>query len=78
LTEEQQFVELNLGTYANPQCIKVNAQLSKEKTKELQTLLKEFKYVFVWTLKDLKGKSQELVEHIIKDTSIPPTHQTRY
>jgi hypothetical protein len=40
---------------ANPRCIKVNAQLTKEKIKELQTLFKEFKYVFAWTYKDLKG-----------------------
>ncbi len=31
---EKQLVKLNLGTKANPQCIKVNAQLTKEKTKE--------------------------------------------
>jgi hypothetical protein len=46
LIEEQQFVKLNLGTKANPQCIKVNAQLIKEKIEELQTLLKEFEDVF--------------------------------
>jgi hypothetical protein len=40
---------LNLGIKANPQCIKVNAHLIKEKTKELQTLFKEFKDVFAWT-----------------------------
>jgi len=40
-------------------------------------LLKEFKYVFAWTYKDLKGIPPKLVEHIIElDTSIPPTHQT--
>jgi hypothetical protein len=37
---------LNLGIKANPWCIKINAQLTKEKTEELQILLKEFKYVF--------------------------------
>jgi hypothetical protein len=35
LIEEQQLVEMNLGTKANPQYIKVNSQLTKEKTKEL-------------------------------------------
>jgi hypothetical protein len=29
--------------------------LTKEKTKELQMFLKEFKDVFAWTYKDLKG-----------------------
>jgi len=34
-TKEQQLVKLNLGTKSNPQCIKVNAQLIKEKIEEL-------------------------------------------
>jgi hypothetical protein len=46
---------LNLGIEANPQYIKINAKLTKEKTKELQMLFKEFKYVFVWIYKDMKG-----------------------
>ncbi len=67
---------MNLGIKANPQCVKVSAHLIKEKTKELQTLLKEFKYVFAWTYKDLNGIPLELVQHIIElDTSIPPTKQ---
>jgi len=77
--EEQQLVKLNLGTKANPQYIKVNAQLAKEKIKELQMLLKEFKDAFTWTYKDLKGILPELAQHIIElDTLIPPAHQARY
>ncbi len=42
-------------------------------------LLKEFKDVFAWTYKDMKGILPELVQHKIElDTSIPPAHQTRY
>ncbi len=53
--------------------------MTKEKTKELWMLLKEFKDVFAWTYKDLKGIPFKLVQHIIElDTSIPPTHQARY
>ncbi len=70
---------MNLGIEANPQCIKVNAHLIKEKTKEFKTLLKEFKDVFAWTYKDVKGMFPKLVQHIIElNTSIPPTHQARY
>ncbi len=70
---------MNLGTKANPQYIKVNSQLTKEKTKKLQMLFKEFKDVFAWTYKDLKGIPPELVQHIIEcDASIPSTHQARY
>jgi hypothetical protein len=40
--------------------------------------LKEFKYVFAWTYKDLKNIPLELAQHIIElDTSIPITHQAR-
>ncbi len=46
LIEEQQLVNLNLGTKANPQYIKVNSQLTKEKIEEFQMLFKEFKDVF--------------------------------
>jgi hypothetical protein len=45
-TLTEQLVKLNLGTKVNPQYIKVNSQLTKEKTEELQMLLKEFKDVF--------------------------------
>jgi hypothetical protein len=42
-------------------------------------LLKEFKDVFSWTYKDLKGILPKLAQHIIElDTSIPLAHQPRY
>jgi hypothetical protein len=67
---------LNLGTEANAWYIKINARLTKEKTKELHMLLKEFKYVFTWTYKDLKGRLPKLVQHRIKfDIS---TNTSRY
>ncbi len=70
---------MNMGTQANLQCIKVNAQLTKETTKEFQTLLKEFKDVFTTTYKDLKGIPPKLAQHIIElNTSIPLAHQGRY
>jgi len=59
---EKQLVKLKFGTKTNPQCIKINAQLIKEKFEELQNLLKEFKDVFAWTYKDVKGIPLELVE----------------
>jgi hypothetical protein len=59
LVEEQ--LKLNLGIKANPQYIKVNPQLTKEKTKELQMLLKELKDVFAWTYKGVKCIPPKLV-----------------
>ncbi len=79
MIEKQQLVKLNLGTKANPQYIKVNAQLAKEKIEELQMLLKEFKDAFTWTYKDLKGILPKLAQHIIElDTLVPLAHQARY
>jgi len=44
-----------------------------------KTVLKEFKNVFAWTYKDLKGISPELAQHKIElDTIVPLTHQTKY
>jgi hypothetical protein len=41
-------------------------------------LFKEFKDVFAWTYKDIKGIPPELAQHIIElDTTIPPTHQAK-
>ncbi len=46
---------------------------------ELEQLLKEFKDVFAWTYKDLKGIPVELAQHMIKlDITIPLAHQARY
>ncbi len=39
----------------------------------------EYKDMFAWTYKDLKGIALELAQHCIElDTSIPPAHQARY
>ncbi len=78
LTQDQQLMKLNLGSDAKPQ-LKINAQLETSKVLELKQLLKEFKDVFTWTYKDLKGIPLELAEHKIElDTTIPLTHQARY
>jgi hypothetical protein len=53
--------------------------LEISKVLELEQLLKEFKDVFTWTDKDLKGIPPELAQHKIElDTTISPTHQARY
>jgi hypothetical protein len=45
----------------------------------MEQLLKEYKNVFAWTYKDLKGIPPELAQHKIElDTTIPPTHQVKY
>jgi hypothetical protein len=37
--------------------------LTKEKIEELHILVKEFKDVFAWTYKDLKGIPPKLIQH---------------
>ncbi len=46
---------------------------------EVEKLLKEFKDVFAWTYKDLKGIPLKLAQHTIElDTTIPLAHHAKY
>jgi hypothetical protein len=55
--------------------VKINAKLETCKVLELEQLLKEFKDVFAWTYKDLKGTPPKLAQHIIElDIIIPSAH----
>jgi hypothetical protein len=72
-------MKINLGVDVEPQLVKINAQLETHKVFEVEQLLKEFKDVFAWTYKDLKGIPLKLPQHIMElDITIPPTHQVRY
>ncbi len=72
-------MKFNMGTDVEPQMVKTNAQLEIGKVLEVEQIFKEFKDVFAWTYKDLKGIPLELTQHIIElDTTIPLAHQARY
>jgi hypothetical protein len=72
-------MKLNLGINAKSQMMKLNAQLETCKVLEVEQLLKEFKDVFAYTYKDLKGIPLELAQHKIElDVVIPPTNQAKY
>jgi len=59
--------------------VKINAHLEISKMLEVEQLLKEFKYVFAWTYKALKGIPPKLAQHKIElDTTIPLAHQPKY
>jgi hypothetical protein len=59
--------------------VKINAYLETCKVLEVEQLLKEFKDVFAWTYKDLKGIPLEIAQHIIElDTTIPLARLARY
>ncbi len=71
--------KVNLGTKENVQQVKVNPTLEPVVIDQLIELLKEFKNVFAWTYKDLKGIPLEIAQHHIElNTTVPPTHQVRY
>jgi hypothetical protein len=72
-------MKLNLGTNLESQIVKINAQLEIIRMLEVEQLLKEFKDVFAWTYKDLKRIPPKLAQHKIElDTTIRPTHRTKY
>jgi hypothetical protein len=64
-----------LGFEENLQQVKINVDLEFVVSYQLIELLKEFKDIFAWTYKNLKGIPPEKAQHWIElDTSIPPTH----
>jgi hypothetical protein len=72
-------MKFNLGTDVEPQMMKVNAQLEISKVLEMEQLLKEFKDVFSWTYKDLKGIPPKLAQHKIElNITLLPTHEAKY
>jgi len=79
LIKNQQLMKLNLGIDAKSQMVKINAYLEIGKVLEVEQMLKEFKDVFAWTYKDLKGIRPKLAPQKIElDITIPSAHQARY
>ncbi len=59
--------------------MKVNVLFELVVIEQLIELLKEFKDIFAWTYKDMKGIPLQIVQCKIEfDTTIPPTHQIRH
>jgi hypothetical protein len=64
-----------LGIIKKFQTIKVNVQLIEKNLNSLKKFLLEYKDLFAWTYKDLKGIPPKLAQHRIElDTSIPLAH----
>ena len=79
LPESEQLRKINLGTEEEPQYLKINAAISPEQAIEAEALFREFKDVFAWTYKDLKGIPPSIAQHRIElEKDIPPSHQARY
>ncbi len=65
-----------MGFEENLQHVKINVDLEPIINHQLIKLLKEFKDIFVWTYKDLKGIPPNVTQHRIElDTLIPQVHQ---
>lgn len=58
---EDQLWKINLETSEVPQFVKINSKFDDQYSEQLEVLLYEFKDVFAWTYKDLKGIPPELV-----------------
>jgi hypothetical protein len=56
----------------------LNAYLDKLTATIVEQLLQEYKNVFVWTYKDLKGIPSHIVQHQIElNTIMPLVHQIK-
>ncbi len=79
LSKEVQIHTLNLSSYDEPQVVKLNVDLDFSIADAVEQLLKEYKDIFAWTYKDLKGIPPHLAQHWIElNTNIHASHQTRY
>ncbi len=71
--------KINVGFEGIMQQVRINIDLEPIINYQFVELLKEFKDIFAWTYKDLKGIPPKISQHqIVLDTSIPLAHQVRY
>jgi hypothetical protein len=79
LPKSEQLCQINVGSPDKPQYLKISAHLDKRHAAEAEQLLREFKDVFAWSYKDLKGIPPSLAEHRIElEKDVPAAHQARY
>jgi hypothetical protein len=59
--------------------IKLNATLDESVVTNTKTLFREYEDIFAYNYTNLKGIPSCIIQHCIElDTTISPTHQTRY
>jgi len=61
ITEKKQLTKINLDSEKKLQHVKINVDLELVVSYQLIDLLKEFKDIFAWTYKDLKGIPLEII-----------------
>ena len=77
--QEDELVDMDVGSPDDPKMLKVSAKLEGEIKEELHTLLKEYKDVFAWSYSDMEGIDPSFYQHRInlKDDAAP-IRQQRY
>ena len=77
--QEDELLDLNLGTLEEPQNVRVSAKLDPEFKGDVHALLLSFKDVFAWNYSDMKGVDPRFYQHWItlKDDATP-IRQHRY
>ena len=75
--KEDAVKEVNLGTEADPQMVRISTQVEGQFLKDLIQLLKEYKDVFAWDYSQVKGIDASLHQHRInlKEDAIPIVQQ---
>jgi hypothetical protein len=61
LSKKAQIHPLNLGTLNESQLVKLNTDLNSAIVNAIEQLLKEYKDVFAWIYKDLRGIPPHLI-----------------
>ena len=70
---------MNLGTEEDLQYLQSNANISPQHASEAKALFREYKNLYAWTYKDLKGISPSIAQHKIElEKDIPRAHQAKY
>ena len=69
-----EFIEVNIGTYEDPNIVKIGKGTNEEERKKLTKLLHEYRDVLAFSYDDLKGYREDVIQHTIplKDENAKP------
>ena len=71
--KEEAVKEVNLGTEADPQMVRISTQVQGQFLQDLIQMLQEYKDVFAWDYSQVKGIDASLHQHRInlKEDAVP-------
>jgi hypothetical protein len=64
-SQEQEVVDCNIGTTANPKIVKISRALPDEQRDRYVSLMKKFVDIFAWSYEDLKTFDTDIIQHKI-------------